>query len=122
MDKDQVFQVIEHAKQRLLTDEEVKQVGEWAEAELAAEPPGPLPRTGEEAKNHPIVEWITAYTKGTRSTEHFEANFKKVSHVVMPCLTKVFHPPGSEQARQEKAMDDEREWHERRESMKRSRL
>lgn len=93
MNKEQAFEMIEQAKVRVLTDEEVAQIGEWAKAELVTNPPGPASQV--EASTHPVVEWITTYTKGTRPTEHFSANFKKVKRVVMPSVVAVFAPTGT---------------------------
>lgn len=88
MNKEQAFDMIERAKVRELTDEEVADIGVWAESTLA---------TLEEDRardatlsSHPLVEWITQFTKGTRPTPLFAVNFKKVNRMVMPHVIAVF--------------------------------
>ena len=88
MNKEQAFDMIEQAKVRELTDEEVAGLGAWAESTLA---------TLEEDRardatmsSHPLVEWITQFTKGTRPTPLFGLNFKKVNRTVIPHVVVVF--------------------------------
>jgi hypothetical protein len=87
MNKNEAFEMIETAKQRELTDAEVEQLGEWAKASLAEETPQP---TTEGGMQHVLAEWITAFTKGTRPTQFFSVNFKKVNRSVMPSVVAIF--------------------------------
>ncbi len=90
MDKAQAFEVIEQAKIRLLTEEEAVALGLWAEQAYAANPP-----TGDNADamhsgTHELIEWVVKFTKETRPTPHFNANFKRVNAQVMPWAVKCF--------------------------------
>lgn len=86
MDKEQAFAMIEQAKVRLLTAEECDELGEWAAvAKTEASAPGDV-----NFASNPLVEWITKFTKETRSSEYFTPNFKKVNKTVMPHVVAVF--------------------------------
>ena len=110
MDKEQAFQMIEEAKVRLLTDEEVSSLDAWAKEVAAAQP------QYVEGTPHALIDWITTYTTSTRASEHFSANFKKINQTVLNHVVAVFNPSGNAKARAEKEMEDERQWYERRQA------
>jgi len=87
MDKDQAFQMIEEAKARVLGDDEVAELGEWARAAYVTKETATL---GDGTTGSVLVDWITKYTKGTRQAQNFAENFKKVNRVVMPFVVKTF--------------------------------
>ena len=91
MDKAQAFNMIEQAKVRLLTEEDVTELGEWAEAEFNAASPTPQVPPVTSNINHVLIDWIVQYTKETRPTPFFSENFKRVNKHVMPWAVKCFN-------------------------------
>ena len=78
--------MIEQAKVRELTDEECADLGAWAETAKAED------TTLEDGVvSNSLIEWITKYTKETRSSADFSTNFKKVNKAVMPHVVAVFN-------------------------------
>lgn len=96
MNTEQALQMIEEAKVRELTDAEVEQLGEWAKAQLET---APVP-TPEGGIQHVLADWITAFTVGTRSTQFFAVNFKKVNRFVMPSIVSIFRKAVLSQSRE----------------------
>lgn len=89
MNREQAFKMIEEAKVRLITEAEADELGEWSKAELAANPTQ-VPAGTDGQGQHVLIDFITQYTKGTRPTEHFGANFKLVNRTIMPQVVAVF--------------------------------
>jgi len=73
------------ATTRFVTDAEAKKMG-W-HAQRVLELAEPIPAGG---GFHPLHVFITDFTKRTRPTQFFSANFKKVNAVVMPYAIAVF--------------------------------